>query len=112
MIHSNFLHQNLIIKSFILPSILFDHNPISLHIQDTPNYGPLPFHFNPLWLNYEEVNSLVESTSQTWIPGTLVYIWEKNLILVKQSLKLWDKVSFNPPNKEKEVIKGKLEKLQ
>jgi len=48
---------------------------------------------------------LVEVTWKKWIPSTPVYIWEKNIIMVKQDLKSWEKTSFNPPALEKEEIK-------
>jgi hypothetical protein len=41
-----------------------------------------------------------------------IFIWEKNLMMVKQSLKLWAKTSFNPPTKEKQEIRYKLERFQ
>jgi hypothetical protein len=83
-----------------------------LHIHKIPEYGSLPFHFNPLWLNHPEVISLVELTWKTWVPTHLVFIWEKKLIMVKQALKLWAKSSFNLPDKEKEELKLKLDNFQ
>jgi hypothetical protein len=112
LIHNNFLNINSSIKSYILPSLIFDHKPISLHIHEIPEYGPLPFHFNPLWLNHPEVFSLVESLGKLGFLDTPVFIWEQKIIMVKQALKLWAKSSFNPPQKEKEELKMKLDNFQ
>jgi len=43
LVHNSFLHQNASIKSYVLPSLILDHNPISIHLQSLPSYGPLPF---------------------------------------------------------------------
>jgi hypothetical protein len=51
LVHINFFHQNSTIKSLILPSLISDHKLISLNLHKILDYGPLPFHFNPLWIN-------------------------------------------------------------
>lgn len=109
LIHNNFLNINSSIKSYILPSIIFDHKPISLHVHEILEYGLLPFRFKPSWINHHEVLSFVESS---WVLGTPVFIWEQKLVTVKQGLKLWAKSSFNTPKKEKEVLKAKLDNFQ
>jgi hypothetical protein len=107
-----FLHQKVSLKSHILHSFISNHKPISLHLQALPNYGPLPFRFNNLWLNHQDGVELVKATLKTWIPGKPIFIWEQKLMLVKQAIKWWAKSSFISPSNEKEQIKGKLERLQ
>jgi hypothetical protein len=48
LIQSDFIVDNIIISLKIIPYIISDHKPIALMIQDSPDYGPLPFRFNPL----------------------------------------------------------------
>jgi len=112
LIHSHFLSSNTSIKSYILPSLTYDHKPISLHIHDLLKYGPLPFHFNPLLINHPKVISLVELNWKAWVLGTPVYIWEQKLIVVKQALKIWAKSFYIPSDKEKKYLKVKLDNLQ
>jgi hypothetical protein len=112
LVHSSHLHHKSSIKSYIFPSITFDHKPISLHLQTLPNFGPLPFKFNPLWLQHQEVVELVEAHWNTWIFGTPVFIWEQKLSMVKQALKQWAKSFFISPSMEKIQIKHKLEEFQ
>lgn len=76
IVHISFLILDSTLKSYILPSIISDHKPISLHIQAVPVYGPLPFRFNPLWFSYQEVHALVKSAWRSWILGTPIFIWE------------------------------------
>jgi len=40
LVHNSFLHHNAAIKSYILPSLISDHKPISLHLSALPNYWP------------------------------------------------------------------------
>jgi hypothetical protein len=61
-----------------------------------------------MWLQHKEVVDLVESTWKTWIFGMLVYIWEKNIFMVKQDLKHWAKLHFVHPSSKKLQIKSKL----
>ena len=83
IVHNNFLQRNETLKYYIIPSIISDHKPISLHLQAFLNYGPLPFQFKPLWLNHQEAINIVETIWRTWIPGTPIFIWEQKIILVK-----------------------------
>ena len=85
LVHNNFIHQNDAIKYYIVPSLIYDHKPISLHLQALPNYNPLPFWFNPLWLQHQEMVDLVRSTLETWIPSMSVFIREHKIIMVKKN---------------------------
>jgi len=76
LVHSHFISTNSTLKSFILPSLISYHKPISLHLRLLHDYGPLPFCFLPLWLGSQDVDCLVASAWNTWIPSTLVFIWK------------------------------------
>jgi hypothetical protein len=49
LVHSNILSQDFLISSKIIPFVNFYHKPIFLFLEDSPDYGPLPFIFKPLW---------------------------------------------------------------
>jgi len=112
LIHNNVLLQNSSIKFYILASITLNYKPMSLHIQSLQNYGPLPFRYNPQWL---QSKSLIDPICSTWrihLSSTLVYIWQKKLILVKQALRHWEKSLLTSLIEEKRLIKRKLDELQ
>jgi hypothetical protein len=43
LVHNDFLLQDSMIMSRIIPSTTSNHKPIALHIKYSPNFGPLPF---------------------------------------------------------------------
>jgi hypothetical protein len=47
LIQSSLLEASHLISSNIIPWSYSDHKPISLEIQFVPNYGHIPFQFNP-----------------------------------------------------------------
>jgi hypothetical protein len=59
LINCNFLLSPLEISSHILPSTINDHKPISLIFNNPQNFGPLPFRFNPLWIDNPAVPPLI-----------------------------------------------------
>jgi hypothetical protein len=50
LVHNSFLSHPGMISSLILPWACSDHRPISLCIEKEENLGPIPFRFNPLWM--------------------------------------------------------------
>jgi hypothetical protein len=54
LVHNNLLIQYYSFKYLILPSINSDHKIISLHFHNFLDYDPLPFWYNPLWVNNQE----------------------------------------------------------
>jgi len=46
-----------------------NHKPIVLHIEQTKDYEPAPFNFNPLWLQSEGAWTTIE---QAWPTGITV----------------------------------------
>jgi hypothetical protein len=49
-----------------------------LNLCEILDYGPLPFRFNPFWINYQEMYDLVEATRKSWISVTRVLSRIKN----------------------------------
>jgi len=51
LLSSSFLEDAFLPYSRILPWIGSDHRPITLTLSPPNNRGPIPFHFNPLWIS-------------------------------------------------------------
>jgi len=111
-VQSDLLLQDYTIKSRIIASAVSNHKPITLQFQDTPDFGPLPFKFNRLWLQEQEVWEIIAAAWRVWITGTPTFIWEHKLKLVKRALKEWVKTSYSSPSREKELLKAQLEETQ
>lgn len=90
------------ITTKILPKLASDHKPIQLHLEDEEDLGPLPFRFNPLWI---ERDGFLEIVKEAWakpISGSSSYVWEQKLKATKQALKDWIKAPvINPINQRK-----------
>jgi hypothetical protein len=112
LINSNFLLSPLEISSHILPSVTFDHNPISLIFSNPQNFGPLPFRFNPLWIDNPVTLPLIQQAWSSPFSGSPNFIWESKLKAVKNSLKDWVKSSFIPPHRERLEKEEKLASIQ
>jgi hypothetical protein len=79
LIHNPLLFLPLVITSQIIPWGISDHRPIALTLAKDENLGPIPFRFNPLWMDSPDFLPLISSAWSTWVNGTPVYIWEKKL---------------------------------
>jgi hypothetical protein len=112
LINNNFLLSPFVISSLILPFDVSDHKPISLSFLSPQNFGPLPFHFNQLWLDNPTISSLVSNAWTTSFSGSPNFIWESKLKEVKYSLKEWVKNSFIPPQQEKREKIEQLRRIQ
>jgi hypothetical protein len=73
--------------------------------------GPIPFRFNPLWMDSPDFLPLITSAWSTWVNETLVFIWEKKLKKTKQVLKEWAKASCPSTKEEVKRHKQKLEEI-
>jgi len=91
LIQNDFLLDNTIISSKIILSSISYHNPITLVIQDSPYYGPLPFRFNPLWLQDPKSIEIISTKWKNWIIRDPINVSEQKLKLVKTTLKNWAK---------------------
>ena len=74
--------------------------------------GPIPFRFNPLWLQEAEVKEIVQKAWNSNIYGSPSYIWESKLREVHYALKKWEKVSFKGPTLQQNQIQEDLATLQ
>ena len=111
LIHNPLLFHPLSISSKIVSWGILDLRPIALSLVKVENLGPIPFKFNPLWLDSPDFLPLISSNWSTWVDGTLVYIWEQKLKKTKKALKDWAKASFKSTKEEVERHKKNLEEL-
>jgi hypothetical protein len=101
LINNNFLLSPLEISSHILPSATSDHKPISLIFNNPRNFGPLPFRFNPLWIDNPITLPLIQHVWSSPFLGSPNFICKSKLKAVKNSLKEWAKSSFIPLHRER-----------
>jgi exonuclease III len=59
---STFLIMGLNLSSTILPHSVSDHKPITLDLSFETNLGPIPFRFNPKWIQEASYPALVART--------------------------------------------------
>jgi hypothetical protein len=86
LIHSPLLFRPLSISSQIVSWGISDHRPIALSLVKEENLGPIPFKFNPIWMDSPDSPPLISSIWSTWVDGTPVYIWEQKLKKAKQAI--------------------------
>ena len=79
LVHSSILLHPLNILSQIVPWGIAYHRPIALSFDKVENMGPIPFKFNPIWLDSPDLLPLISSVWSIWVDTTLMYIWEQKL---------------------------------
>jgi hypothetical protein len=84
LIHSSLLLLPLNILSQIVPWGISYHHPISLSFDKEENMGPIPFKFNPIWMESPYFLPLISSIWSIWVDGTPVYIWEQKIKKAKK----------------------------
>jgi hypothetical protein len=78
LISSTFLIGPSTLVSQILPWASPYHKTISLSFLNKKNLIPIPFHFNPFWLDHPFLLSIVHCSWSPWIVGSLVlYLGEE-----------------------------------
>lgn len=60
--------------SNIIPSVASDHKPIAIKFGASENYGPLHFRYIPLWINSENVKTLIARAWNQIINGTPSFV--------------------------------------
>jgi hypothetical protein len=80
--------------------------------KDQKILGPIPFKFNPLWLESQDFLPLFSSVWSNWVDGSPFFIWEQKLKRTKKAIKDWIKNSPHNPREEVEKCKKQLEELQ
>ena len=103
LVQSSFLVLGLNIDSAILPHSVSDHKPISLSLTSDYNLGPIPFRFNPRWIQEESYPALVAKIWNGPVSGSPFYVWEEKLRRLKRALKEWAKSLPNPISKRLEA---------
>ena len=62
LVSSSLFKVETLTQSRIRPYPSSDHRPVHLHFEKIKNQGPIPFRFNLLWINKEEVYQIIEET--------------------------------------------------
>jgi hypothetical protein len=112
LIQSTFLQERRIISSKILPKLTFDHKPILLNLEEEENMGPIPFRFNPLWIEKKGFLETVHSAWSSPTSGSPSFVWEKKLKATKHALKTWVKKPMNTPLRHRQETVQQLSDLQ
>ena len=68
----------------ILPGSVSDHRPIKLELLAHWDKGPIPFKFNPLWIDKVGFLETIQSAWDIPITGSPSYVWEKKLKATKK----------------------------
>lgn len=93
LVHGDILTRDSIIPLKIIPSTIYDHKLILLILEESLEFGSLPFRSNPFWLQDEKVMEVISKACCSFIVGSPVYIWEQKLTTLKVVLKNWVKNS-------------------
>ena len=96
LVQSSFLTLGLTTSSEILPHSTSDHKPISLEYRKEQGQGPIPFRFNPAWIQVKDFRSSVSKVWTSKIKGSAFYVWEEKLRRLKAELKSWAKKQVDP----------------
>ena len=89
-------------KTKILVSATYYHKPLFFFLSHMGKLGWLPFCFNPMWLESEDVLPIIKNAWNTYIIGSPSYIWDQKVKQVKNSLKLWVTKHYQEP-KERNI---------
>jgi exonuclease III len=101
LVQSSFLVLGLNPDSTILPHSVSNHKPISLRLTADNNLGPIPFRFNPRWIQEERYPALVAKIWNGTVKGSPFFVWEEKLRRLKRVLKSWAKTLPNPFQSDK-----------
>ena len=97
LVQSKLLDGNVLISSKILPILMSDHHPISLLMEEEENLGPIPFQFNPLWIETEGFWDIISQVWSQYVMGSPRLVWEQKLNFTKSILKKWIKIPLSNP---------------
>ena len=76
LIQNTFLQERRIISSKIPTKLTSDHKPILLNLEEEENMGPIPFRFNPLWIEKKGFLETVYSSWSSPTSGSPTFVWE------------------------------------
>lgn len=84
LIQDSIITDYKVVTSNIIPSAALDHKHIIIKVKESEKLGPLPFRYNPLWDNHEEVRTLISTMLNQNINGSLSFVWESKLKNIKR----------------------------
>eukprot|EP00253_Pinus_taeda_P023152 PITA_23152 len=96
----------------MLDQLASDHKPIQLLLEDEKDLGPIPFRFNPLWIEKEGFEETVKAAWGKPVLGSPSYVWEKKLKATKLALKNWIKKPLHTPTEQRKELVQALQNLQ
>ena len=108
LVSTSFLQKNFLPISRIISSATSYHKPISLSFSTPTNLGPIPFSFNPLWLNNAKTLELISIARNQSFSRSPSFIWESKLQSIHSSLKKWAATYFSKPSKLKTNLQSDL----
>jgi hypothetical protein len=109
LVQSSFLVMGLNLESTILPHSVSDHKPITLSLTTDNNLGPIPFRFNPRWIQEKSYPALVTRIWNGTVIGSPFFVWEENLRRLKKALKSWAKTLSSPivrPPRSNKIVRS------
>jgi len=84
LIHDNITLDFNLVTSQIIPSVASNHKPIAIKFGESKKFGPLPFRYNPLWINSKNVRNLVARDWKQSINGSQSIFLEEKIKNVKE----------------------------
>jgi exonuclease III len=105
LVQSSYLTLGFNAVAEILPHSASDHKPIRLEFKSEHGKGPIPFRFNPSWIQDQDFLKIVSSTWTGKVIGSASYVWEEKLRRLKVALKSWARSRPDPTSSRREAQK-------
>ncbi|KAK6160897.1 hypothetical protein DH2020_004278 [Rehmannia glutinosa] len=88
-----------VVKGLVLPRIGSDHHTILVSCSSSINRGPVPFHFQRMWVSHDTFRDLVTAfwVSPCMSPNPLLRVMRK-LKRLRQAIKGWNRYVFGDVN--------------
>ena len=77
LVQSSYLTLGFNALAEILPHSASDHKPIRLEFKSEQGKGPIPFRFNPSWIQDQVFLKIVSNTWTSKVIGSASYVWEE-----------------------------------
>ncbi|GLJ40489.1 hypothetical protein SUGI_0834840 [Cryptomeria japonica] len=113
LVTGDWLGQNLVLESSILPLIGSDHYSIYLEVAKGQAEGGTPFRFEKIWFRVPELYDLISVWWNEPVLGnnSRLFILNKKLKYIKVVIKEWNRGHFKNIHMEKLRIKAELEEI-
>lgn len=86
LVQSTLLMDKRIVSMRILQKLTSDHKPILLQMDEEENLGPIPFCFNPLWIEQEWFMEVIVKALSITVTGSPSYVWEQKCKLFLEGI--------------------------